>query len=594
MFKVVAVVDKKGSAIDRLAHGLTPYFDNLNYSVVDAHPKRPDREQLANFANAALDADIIDFQYWKTAEMLRNVFPWIAAKKTILAHHNPYNVKESDWANYTAIVANNKAIYTELGNSAAAPVELIPNTVDADFWQYNPDWQPSNTVLMVAARIEAKKGILPVAKACAKLGLNFHLVGTVSDAAYFKDIASLRGVTFYDTIPDADLRRLYYGACVVVCNSVDGYESGPLPILEAMHCGTPVLSRMVGSVVDIYNGDNMVIHGGMPDDVQGIADILEHMLIDKQALHTMRDMAWQSIKGRTNQRRAWQYMQLYYKVGFAIAPYNKDISTNISMTSSQYDDVHTHDIGLTSRQGGGVITNRPLADPGIPPHLNPPPIPTPLTSLTVSAIVPIHRDPATIRKCLTALASQTYPALELIVCDDSLGGKHEALVRDLAKYISLPIRYLKTAQVLLDPEPHKDYGLARARNIGTEWAAGDLVVYCDERQVMAPDCIEQFVKYAKPRYWLFGNKGGNKKEFVENLSCVYRRDVITAGLFNERITEYGGMSQELRHRIRNQGLKTEYVESARATPAGKSSNRNRKRLEIIHMKDLLYRMGLDK
>lgn len=594
MFKVVSVVDKKGSAIDRLAQGLRPYFDNLEYHVLDVHPKRPDTQQIADFAKHAKDAEIIDFQYWKTAELLYGMFPWLAAKKTILAHHNPYNVKESDWSRYDTVIANNQAIYTELGNSAVPPVELVPNTINADFWQYNPDWTPSNNVLMVAARIEGKKGILPVAQACARLGLNFHLVGSISDAQYFKDIVNTRGVTYHEAIPDVDLRSIYYKACIVVCNSVDGYESGPLPVVEAMHCGTPVLSRMVGSVPDIYNDMNMVIHKGVPEDVDSITDILSNMLIDKGALQTMRDMAWNSIKGRTNERRAWQYMQIYNRVYFNTASHKPDLSTNISDTDSQADDVRTHDSNLTDRVGGGVITFPPPAGHGIPQHTKTPPQTNPLTPLTnVSIVLPIHSNPSHIRKALTSLANQTYPNIELIVCDDSLAS-HEALVRDFAKYVSIPVRYINTSRIDLEPSPHKDYGLARARNIGTEWAIGELMVYCDERQIMAPDCIEQFVKYAKPRYWLFGNKGANKKEFVENLSSVYRRDVINAGMFSERITEYGGMSQELRHRIRNQGLKTEYVESAKATPAGKSSNRNRRRLEIIHMKDKLYRMGLDR
>jgi hypothetical protein len=95
-----------------------------------------------------------------------------------------------------------------------------------------------------------------------------------------------------------------------------------------------------------------------------------------------------------------------------------------------------------------------------------------------------------------------------------------------------------------------------------------------------------------PGTWLFGNKGAGKSNFVENFSCIYRSDIIFAGLFSERITEYGGASQELRERFRMQGRRTEYVSNAKAVPTGKSSNRNKKRAEIIRMKSRLFKMGM--
>jgi hypothetical protein len=77
---------------------------------------------------------------------------------------------------------------------------------------------------------------------------------------------------------------------------------------------------------------------------------------------------------------------------------------------------------------------------------------------------------------------------------------------------------------------------------------------------------------------------------VENFSAVYKHRVIQAGMFCERITRYGGMSEEIRKRLNRQGVTTEYVESAKATPIGKSSNRNRKRQDIIKMKNRVWKM----
>jgi len=76
MLKVVCVVDKTGTALDRLAKQVIPYHDNIDYVVCDVHPKRPDPEQLDCFEREAMTADIIDYQYFRTAVMLRERYEW--------------------------------------------------------------------------------------------------------------------------------------------------------------------------------------------------------------------------------------------------------------------------------------------------------------------------------------------------------------------------------------------------------------------------------------------------------------------------------------------------------------------------------------
>lgn len=540
MLKIVVIVDKTGSAIDRLAKGMAKYHTNLDYVVIPVHPKRPDAAQLEAFEREAFDADIIDYAYYRTAEMLRARYPWLKSKKSVLQIHNPYCITESDWNDYDMVVANNKSIYDELEHITTSNLELIPNTIDTDFWTYNTEWEPNTNVIMVAARIESKKGVLEVAKACYDLNLNFHLVGSVSKPDYFAEVLKVKNVTFHENISDEALRDLYHRSTIHVCNSIDNFESGPNPLLEAALCGVPILTRKVGHVPELYNGENMVINEAPSTDVAAIKEHLNQMLMDKKRLEELRDNAWNTMKARSNERRAYQYQRLYRQV---------------------------------------------LSD-----------------TTPVSIVVPIYDKPEIIRKCLDALARQTYQNIEVLVVDDNPLGilrpdsENEHLVRDFAKLVSFPVRYTNTAQIVVDrahPDGYSDYGLARARNVGTIQATGQLMVYCDTRQVMDADCIEQFVKYAKPRYWIFGNKGGGKKSFVENLSCIYRQDIINAGMFSERGNMYGYQSQELRYRVRNQGIHTEYIESAKATPAGKSSNRNRKRGEIVRAKNLLYTMELD-
>ena len=90
--------------------------------------------------------------------------------------------------------------------------------------------------------------------------------------------------------------------------------------------------------------------------------------------------------------------------------------------------------------------------------------------------------------------------------------------------------------------------------------------------------------------WLWGQKDGYKKGFVENFSSVKRRDIIDGGMFNERIDKYGGITQEVRTRFQKQGMVFEFLPTAKATAITKSSSRWAKREDIIDTKTLLWKL----
>jgi len=375
---------------------------------------------------------------------------------------------------------------------------------------------------MVANRIEGKKGIAPVAQACSELGLQFVLVGNISDRNYFGEVLQAGGsIEFNENVTDEELKKLYYSSAIHVCNSIDDFESGTLPVLEAMLCGTPVLTRKVGHVPDLFNGENLRINENDPEDVDHLKKLISGMLSDPKALEAQRGSAWNTAKNFNFERRAYLYQKLYRAV---------------------------------------------LSD-----------------SEPVSVIMPVSDRPDVMRKAMNAVAGQDYPNLELIVCDDS--GNNKEVVDDFRRTVSFPVRYINVAS-------GDSYGLARARNSGIIESTGDTLVFCDERMVMEPDAISQFVAHMEHNTWLYGDKQTAKKDFVENFSCIKRSDIIRFGMFNERINRYGGMSQEVRSRLKLQGMAHKYIPEAKAVPGAKSSNRNRKRQDIIAMKNLLFKVNL--
>lgn len=355
--KVVAVSDKIDTAIDRLCRGVAKYHDNIEYVVCDVHPKRPSREQLERFDEAIKGADIIDYQYFRTAEMLRENYVGLKNIPSILTHNNPYSINEGNWNDYQIVVANNKTMEADLSHITSAHLEYIPLTIDADFWTFNKDWKPKDQVIMVANRIEGKKGIREVAIACAELGLKFVLVGAISDLDYYHGIEATGNVEFYEQVSDEQLRDLYYDSLLHVCNSQDNFESGTLPILEAMMCGTPVLTRKVGHVPDLNNGKNMIIYDGDNENVFTIIEAIKDAVSDRDKLKEMREKAWNTAKKYNFERRAYAYQKLYRSL-------------------------------ISEKQ-------------------------------SVSVIVPVCGKPEITAQCLEAINNQTYNNIEIILVNDS-------------------------------------------------------------------------------------------------------------------------------------------------------------------------------
>lgn len=518
MLRIRAIVDKEGTALDRLAKGVAKYHDNLDYKVIACHPKRPSLEQLVEVERECRTADIIDSQYYKSMDMLRQRFEWLRDIPTIQTMNNPYAIHERDWNDYDVVVANNKTMFSDLEKITTSRLEHIPLVADPYFWTYKEDYEAPSSVIMVANRIEGKKGILPVAKACKELGIKMYLVGAISDPAYWQEIMATGVVHFAQQVSDEELRDLYHKSGIHVCNSVDNFESGTLPILEAIFCGIPVMTRKIGHVPDFAKEDNIVINDHNNEDVDHIVDLLSQMFADKKQLQKQRHEAWMAIKDRNFERRAYLYQKLY-----------RDI----------------------------------------------------LGGKPVSVIVPVAGKEDVTRSCLNAIANQGGN-LEIIVVDDGEIDQ-KANIDEIGKTLNFPVRYIRLGGL--------GYNLAKARNLAAIEATGDILIFCDQRMIMEKDCILNFIEQLKPKYWLWGNKG-SKKDFIENLSCIYREDFMTFGGFNERIDKYGGMSQEARSRARRQLITLEYVDNAKATPLGKSNNKYKKRLEILEMKTKLWKCGL--
>lgn len=508
--KVTIIVDKLGSAIHRLALPIQKYNQQLDIQICDLHPKRPSPEQLKRVLKNAEDSDIVDVHYWRSGEVVKEQ---IKDKKKVLFHFNPYDIRRQSWGEYSEVVVNNSEM------SALIPrAYSIPFGVDTKFFEYGDSYTEEETVIMVANRIESKKGILEVAQACFELGYKFILVGSISDANYFEQIKSYKP-DFMQNITNLELRKAYYQSAILVCNSVDGFESGTLPILEAMSCGVPVLTRPVGHVPDLYNGDNMLINEGEKEDVPSLKKYLREAMENRPLRERLRNRGWSTVKTRTDEVMARRVAKIYYK-----------------------------------------LIGQPF----------------------VSIIIPTFDSPEVLVHSLEAAASQDYPQKEILVIDSG-NFKVEELVMKIKTQTKTPIRYISF-------ENKGEFTLPKARNIGIMEALGEYIAFADERVKMSPNAVTEFMKRISFKTWLYGIKDDSKKGFVENFSCVAKKDLVMHGMFNERIDCYGGGSQEIRQRFSMNGYIFELVATAKAYEIAKSKSKFSRKPQTVRAKLNIFKL----
>lgn len=518
--KILIVTDKVGSAIWRLAQGVQKYNPHIQIDVIAVHPKRPDIDQLNEFVEKVEKADIISFEYWKTYITLRESYPELMNKPKMLAHYNPYNTFEEEWREFDIITVPNKTIQDMLRKRSV--MRYVPLTIDLEKFPFSREYTDSNTVLMVSGRIEGKKGVLPVAEACKELGYKMLLVGSISKKDYFDEVMKTGVVEFRQSVSDDELLRAYQESAIHVCNSIDSYESGTLCILEAMSVGCPVLTRNVGHVPDISTGTNMVVRKGGPEDLEDLKTELKNLMDNPIKRKEIRDEAWNSAKVRDDVRRAREYEKIWHS----------------------------------------MLSNKPL----------------------VSVIIPTFNRKEILAKVIESVFKQTYPALEIVVCDDGSTDGTREFIQSIQKRSLIPIKYVNT-------ETPNEYNLAYAKNLGVIELIGEALVFCDDRYAMDREAIEKFMSKLHSKKWLFGDKGTGKRNFVENFGCIYRQEFIDGGMFNQSCKLYGFQSQELRERYKRQGFKFDYVE-AKAEILISSKNRYKKRDEIRKAKNVLYKLGL--
>jgi glycosyltransferase involved in cell wall biosynthesis len=172
-----------------------------------------------------------------------------------------------------AIVAVSEFTRSEVIELAEVPderIRVVPNGVDAVF---APDGaRAEGDYVLAVGTLEPRKNLARAVDAAREAGVALRVVG----ARGWGDV-DVEG--WVGEVPDAELAGLYRGARCVVYPSL--YEGFGLPVLEAMACGTPVVTSHGTAMEDVAGGAAVLVD---PLSVSAIGEGIREAITRREEL----------------------------------------------------------------------------------------------------------------------------------------------------------------------------------------------------------------------------------------------------------------------------------------------------------------------
>lgn len=531
--KILQIVDTYSWAIGTLAKAIQRYNQHLSWRSVEVHPK--DLEQgkvdLGPIVDAVRACDVVDVQYWRTFSQLCELIPELKEKPVILTHHNEKNLLSYQWPKNVIHVAKTRHSEKVLRESYPdAYIAYIPNSYDHTRFKFNAEYPPKEKAVGYVGRIAPWKGLKEVARACRELGYPLMVMGKHDKMDYFGSIPEedRANIDWSFFNCEDEARPEFYRHVTCYVGNSGG----------GREVGTLGLIEAMATGVPVVTTPSGLAADACEDDenavvvdyddYDGLREAISQVMESPSLQGRLRRKAWETIRGYNDERMAWQYRAL--------------LNT--------------------------VLYRGPL----------------------VSVVIPTTPDRADrAASIVQALERQTYHDIEAVVVFDQCP--------EVTPELRCQVSSSKLAVKVLATGDQGGYSLAKARNLAVIEADGEYVMLNDSRLLPHPESVAELVAAARSlgkteKAWVFGEKGGEKDTFVENFSLVRRDQLIEAGMFNERIDRYGGMSQELRVRFGRQGFKFGYTPAAKAEQMVHSTLTPEKRDGIVAMKNRLWKLKL--
>jgi glycosyltransferase involved in cell wall biosynthesis len=160
----------------------------------------------------------------------------------------------------------------ELLGVPAERISVIPNAVGDPFVPDGP--AAEGDYVLAVGTLEPRKNLAAAQQAADRLGVELRVVGA-------RGWGDVQVDGWLGRVADEELARLYRGARCLVYPSL--YEGFGIPVLEAMACGTPVVTSTGGATEEVAGGAAVLVD---PHDPVVIANGIEEAAARRDELRT--------------------------------------------------------------------------------------------------------------------------------------------------------------------------------------------------------------------------------------------------------------------------------------------------------------------
>jgi glycosyltransferase involved in cell wall biosynthesis len=170
-------------------------------------------------------------------------------------------------------------------------VAVVPHGIDAVFTPEGP--RSDGDYVLAVGTLEPRKNLRRAVEAAKRLGVELRVAGAPGWGGVDP------GIHWRGRPGDEELAMLYRGARCVVYPSL--YEGFGLPVLEAMACGSPVVTSVGGAMEEVAGGAAVLVD---PHDVAGIAAGIEQAVaqadeLRARGLERARAFSWDDAARQT-------------------------------------------------------------------------------------------------------------------------------------------------------------------------------------------------------------------------------------------------------------------------------------------------------
>jgi len=294
--RVLLVADRPGWAYDILAKSIKRHsaFSEIDIQYIVDIRRDTSKTDFSSY-------DVVFFFLWYDAMRYGVKIKGFEFTKTCVGVHSLASWKKRKLnRDQTSMICNQFAATGVISNEINALLDITsgfitPNGIESDLFYPTdlPDFQDGIRIMWVGNPGRSHHGD----------NKGFHsLVKPVLDE--FSD----RGVHLVTASPDSPVSRelmgeFYRSNHMLICASL--HEGGPMPVVESLACGRPVITTSVGVVPEIVeDGKNGIIFNRSISDLR---NTVEMVLNKPQLIERMASLATETVSNRYAKNMAQSY-----------------------------------------------------------------------------------------------------------------------------------------------------------------------------------------------------------------------------------------------------------------------------------------------